>query len=91
VVLARPAHGPLVLEVPPKVLGLIDDMWYRFVIDLGFVGPDKGAGGKYLLLPPGYKGEVPEGYFVVRPATFSIWAAWRTFLVEGDPKRAWTW
>jgi hypothetical protein len=78
--------GPLVLEVPPKVLGAIDDMWYRFVIDLGMVGPDKGEGGKYLLLPPGYKGEVPEGYFVVRPATFSVWVPWRTFLVNGDPK-----
>ena len=78
--------GPLVLEVPPKVLGLIDDMWYHFVTDLGFVGPDKGEGGKYLLLPPGYKDEVPQGYFVVRLETFSIWAAWRTFLENGDPK-----
>ena len=60
------SKGPLVLEVPPKVLGLIDDMWYHFVTDLGMVGPDKGEGGKYLLLPPGYKGEVPQGYFVVR-------------------------
>ena len=54
-------NGPLVLEVPPKVLGLIDDMWYHFVTDVGMVGPDKGEGGKYLLLPPGYKGEVPKG------------------------------
>jgi hypothetical protein len=79
-------NGPLVVEVPPKVLGLIDDMWYHFVTDIGLVGPDKGEGGKYLLLPPGYKGEVPEGYFVVRSATFSIWIAWRTFLENGDPK-----
>jgi hypothetical protein len=79
-------NGPLVLEIPPKVLGLIDDMWYKFVTDLGMMGPDKGMGGKYLLLPPGYKGEVPEGYFIVRLATFSIWAAWRTFLENGDPK-----
>jgi hypothetical protein len=78
--------GPLVLEVPPKVLGAIDDMWYRFVTDLGMVGPDKGEGGKYLLLPPGYKGDVPEGYFVVQPSTFSVWVPWRTFLVNGDPK-----
>jgi hypothetical protein len=79
-------NGPLVLEIPPKVLGLIDDMWYHYVVDLGFVGPDKGEGGKYLLLPPGYKGEVPQGHFVVRLETFSIWAGWRTFLVDGDPK-----
>ncbi len=42
-------EGPLVLEVPPKVLGAIDDMWYNFVTDLGFSGPDKGEGGKYLI------------------------------------------
>lgn len=79
-------NGPLVLEIPPKVLGLIDDMWYHFVTDVGMVGPDKGEGGKYLLLPPGYKGEIPNGYFVVRPATFSVWVPWRTFLENGDPK-----
>src|SRR5271166_1790476 len=78
--------GPLVLEVPPKVLGAINDMWYRWVIDVGITGPDKGAGGKYLLLPPGYKGEVPNGYIVVRPPTFSNWIPWRSFLVDGDPK-----
>jgi hypothetical protein len=79
-------NGPLVLEVSPKVLGLIDDMWYHWSGDLGITGPDRGRGGKYLLLPPGYKGEVPEGYHVMRPATYSIWAAWRSFLVNGDPK-----
>jgi hypothetical protein len=79
-------NGPLVLEVPPKVLGLIDDMWYHWSGDLGITGPDKGRGGKYLLLPPGYKGDVPEGYFVMRPATFSVLAIWRSFLVKGDPK-----
>ncbi len=51
-------NGPLVVEVPPKVLGVIDDMWYHWVADIGITGPDKGQGGKYLLLPPGYKGEV---------------------------------
>jgi hypothetical protein len=78
--------GPLVVEVPPKVLGAINDMWYRWVIDVGITGPDKGEGGKYLLLPPGYKGEAPEGYIVVRPPTFSNWIPWRSFLVDGDPK-----
>lgn len=77
--------GPLVLEVPPKVLGAIDDMWYNFVTDVGLTGPDKGEGGKYLLLPPGYEGHIPDGYFVVRPATFRVWAPWRSFLVDGDP------
>jgi hypothetical protein len=79
-------NGPLVLEVPPRVLGLINDMWYRWAGDVGITGPDKGKGGKYLLLPPGYKGAVPKGYFVVRPATYSVWVPWRTFLVKGDPQ-----
>ena len=79
-------NGPLVLEVPPKVLGLIDDMWYHWSGDVGITGPDRGRGGKYLLLPPGYKGDVPEGYFVVRAATYSVWPVWRSFLVNGDPK-----
>jgi hypothetical protein len=78
--------GPLVVEVPPKVLGAINDMWFRWVIDVGITGPDKGKGGKYLLLPPGYKGKVPRGYIVVRPPTFSNWIPWRSFLVKGDPK-----
>lgn len=80
------SKGPVVIEVPPKVLGLIDDMWYHWAGDVGITGPDKGKGGKYLLLPPGYKGNVPKGYFVIQSATFSTWAAWRSFLVNGDPK-----
>ncbi|MFM7674546.1 MAG: DUF1254 domain-containing protein [Synechococcus sp.] len=79
-------QGPLVLEVPPKVLGLVNDMWYSWSGDVGITGEDRGRGGKYLLLPPGYKGAVPEGSFVLRPSTFSVWMAWRSFLVDGDPK-----
>jgi hypothetical protein len=80
--------GPLVFEVPPRVLGLVDDAWFRYVTDLGFVGPDKGKGGKYLFLPPGYKGEVPDGYFVVRSPTYKLWAPMRNFAVDGDVKPA---
>ena len=75
----------MVLEVPPKVLGLINDMWFRWVVDVGITGPDKGAGGKYLMLPPGYKGEVPDGYTVVRSPTLQL-DPWRSFLVDGDLK-----
>ncbi len=78
--------GPVVLEVPPMSLGAIDNFWYRWVTDIGITGPDKGKGGKYLILPPGYKGEVPESYFVVRPSTYGNWAPFRTFLVDGSPK-----
>jgi hypothetical protein len=77
--------GPLVVEVPPKVLGAIDDFYYRWVVDIGITGPDKGQGGKYLVLPPGYTGQVPEGYIVVRPATYGNWMPFRSFLVDGSP------
>lgn len=80
-------NGPLVLEVPPKVLGLIDDMWQRWVGDVGMTGPDKGEGGKYLLIPPGYQGKIStRGYNVLHPSTYGVWAPWRSFLVNGDPK-----
>ena len=79
-------NGPLVVEVPPMVLGLIDDFWYHWVADVGITGEDHGKGGKYLILPPGYSGEVPEGYFVVRPSTYGNWMPFRSFLVDGSPK-----
>jgi hypothetical protein len=78
--------GPLVVEIPPEALGPMDDAWFRWVTDVGFTGPDKGAGGKYLLLPPGYTGEVPAGYFVARSRTFGNLLFFRTFLKDGDPK-----
>src|SRR5271154_3383276 len=61
--------GPTVIEVPPGMLGFLDDAWQRFVGNIGVTGPDKGKGGKYLVLPPGYNGEVPAGYFLLKPRT----------------------
>ena len=56
-------HGPMVIEVPPGVLGIIDDAYFRFVTDMGQFGPDQGKGGKFLLCR-GYTGSLPkEGYF----------------------------
>ena len=46
--------GPMVMETPPNVLGIIDDAWFHYLTDFGNAGPDQGKGGKYLLLPPGY-------------------------------------
>lgn len=63
--------GPLVVELPPGMLGFVDDAWFRFVENLGAIGPDKGKGGKYLLLPPGHTGDVPEGYFVIKTGTYN--------------------
>jgi hypothetical protein len=78
--------SPLVVEVPPNVLGFLDDFAFHYVADFGPAGPDKGKGGKYLLLPPGYKGDVPKGYFVVKSPTFGNWFLLRAFPGEDDPK-----
>ncbi len=79
-------NGPLVLEAPPKVLGLVNDIWYNWNGDIGIAGQDQGKGGKYVIVPPGFKGDLPEGHYIIRTSSFSIWVAWRTFLVDGDPK-----
>jgi hypothetical protein len=81
------SDGPLVIETPPNVLGIIDDHWFRYVGDFGNAGPDKGKGGKYLLLPPGYEGQVPEGYTaVLRTKTFGNLMFYRGFLDNGSTK-----
>lgn len=77
--------GPLVIEIPPRVLGIINDLWGRYVTDVGNAGPDKGQGGKYLLLPPGYAGAIPGGYFVLRSRTYGNFGGFRGFLVNGNP------
>lgn len=82
------SKGPVVVESPPGVPGAVDDFWFRPIVDLGGSGPGKGQGGKFLLLPPGYKGEVPPGYFAARSRTFNNWLVWRALAPNGDPKPA---
>jgi hypothetical protein len=64
--------GPTVAEVPPGALGAFNDAWFRYIGDVGPAGPDKGKGGMYLILPPGYEGEVPEGYNLVRSTSYDV-------------------
>jgi hypothetical protein len=80
--------GPMVLETPPNVLGVIDDFWFRNVIDFGNAGPDQGKGGKFLIVPPGHQEEIPAGYFVARSPTFNNLYCFRGFLVDGSPAAA---
>jgi hypothetical protein len=54
------------------------------VADFGNAGPDKGKGGKFLIIPPGYAGEVPQGYHVARTNTYGNWVIWRGFQVDGS-------
>jgi len=81
--------GPMVVEQPPKGLGTINDMWFSWIIDIGFPGPDRGEGGKYLLVPPGYDGSLPDGgFYVAHSKTTRVLYAARSFLVNNDPKPA---
>ena len=84
--------GPLVFEAPPMLQGILLDFWQRpipvdggkFAGDVGFFGPDQGHGGKFLLLPPGYTGEVPEGYFVYRSGTNNVFVFIRAFYADAS-------
>jgi hypothetical protein len=83
------SKGPMVIEQPPKGLGTINDMWFSWIIDIGFPGPDRGEGGKYLLVPLGYDGPLPEGgFYIARSSTTRALYAARSFLVDNDPRPA---
>lgn len=75
--------GPIVLEVPPGMLGAFNDSWFRYVQDIGPFGQDKGLGGKYLVLPPDYTGDIPEGYFIVHSPSFRIFPFMRSSIANG--------
>ncbi len=80
--------GPLVVEVPPAAakvsyFGTFVDGWQAPIADVGPPGDDKGKGAKYLFLPPGYSGEVPQGYRVYRPATYGVHFAFRPVAKNG--------
>ncbi len=75
--------GPTVVEVPPGTLGAFNDAYFRYLGDAGPFGPDKGNGGKYLVLPPGYEGEAPDGYFVVRSPSYHVWIFMRMSIKDG--------
>jgi uncharacterized protein (TIGR03066 family) len=81
--------GPFVIELPPgPFLGLADDHHQGWILDMGLPGPDAGKGGKHLILPPGYKGEIPRGYHVGRSASYKVLVAVRSLPVKGDAKGA---
>jgi hypothetical protein len=82
--------GPLVMELPPRLQGFVSDYWgvpvpvdgTKFAGDVGFAGPDHGKGGKFLLLPPGYTGAVPQGYYVYGSATNNVMVTLRAFVAN---------
>uniref|UniRef100_UPI003D09CF98 DUF1254 domain-containing protein n=1 Tax=Roseibium sp. TaxID=1936156 RepID=UPI003D09CF98 len=84
------SKGPVVIDQPTNGLGAVNDMWFQWVTDMGKPGPDRGLGGKYLIVGPGYDGPLPEGgYFVSHSRTNTILYALRAFIENGnDPKPA---
>jgi hypothetical protein len=77
--------GPLVVDVPPgPLISAFFDLNHRWVADLGVPGPDAGNGGQHLLLPPGWGGEVPVGYYVGRSSTYRVLGGVRSLPVAGD-------
>ena len=79
------AQGPVVIDIPPgAIVGLLDDFWQRSLADVGLPGPDAGNGGKFLLLPPGYDGDVPSGYYVLRATMHNHNLLVRGIIVDND-------
>lgn len=93
--------GATVVEVPAgSGPGTVDDAYFRFVIDMGAPGPDRGRGGKYLILPPDYTGDLDpppggmeaqvggETYYVAKSTSYINLLILRGFLVDGKPDAA---
>ena len=80
--------GPLVIDMPAgPTAGGVGDFWQRAMIDMGQTGPDKGQGGKYLIIPPGSKAPAGvKGYYVAQSETNNILVGFR--VLEPDPDKA---
>jgi hypothetical protein len=78
--------GPVVVEIPPgAIVGILDDFWQRSISDVGLPGPDGAKGGKFLLLPPGYQGDIPQtGYHVLQGTMNNYNAMVRGIIVNDD-------
>lgn len=81
--------GPLVFEVPKgQIAGMIMDAWQRSLTDVGVVGPDKGQGGKYLMLGPGQEDPKAEGYIVIRSTTKNVFFGGACWIKTGSARSA---
>lgn len=78
------AKGPVVIDSPEGVYGVIDDYWQRPVVEVGPFGPDKGKGGKFLIIPAGYKGSPPDGFLVATSRTNRAMYLGRAFVKDGN-------
>jgi len=80
---------PAIVEVPAgRLVGAVDDAFFRWVSDLGLTGPNQGQGGKYVFVGPDYDGELPDGYRVVKTPTYRNWMFLRALVQDGDLEAA---
>lgn len=83
------ADGPMVIELPPGTfIGFVNDHNMCWVLDMGTIGPDNGQGGKHLILPPNYTGDIPPSYYVGRSETWKVLLVIRFLSPEGDIVKA---
>lgn len=81
------SNGPIVIEVPPgPIMSVVNDMNQLYVMDLGMPGPDKGVGGKHLILPPGFAGSIPAGYYTGQSTTNHVLGLLRAIPEDGNPE-----
>ncbi len=82
-------NGPVVIEIPAgPIMGAIDDLNEEWVMDYGLPGPDAGKGGKHLVIPPGYKGDIPKGYYTGVATTNRVVMLLRALPVQGNMEKA---
>jgi hypothetical protein len=85
------SDGPMVVDIPrltppSALLGCVNDMWFKWVTDLGLPGPDRGHGGRYLVVGPGYDGPLPDsGFHVSQSGTNVVTVVLRAFMIDNDP------
>jgi hypothetical protein len=79
--------GPMVVETPPQALGIFDDMWFQWIVDFGLPGPDRGEGGRFLLVGPAHDGSLPDsGFHVAHSRTTRVVLLGRAFMDHDDPR-----
>jgi len=80
--------GPVILDVPPAtkrtaIFGSAIDVWQVPIADIGPAGADEGKGGRYLFLPPGYKGNIPANMIPVKLDQYGVYIALRCIPIGG--------
>jgi len=78
--------GPVVVGTPPQSLGMFHDRWWQWIVDFGLPGPDRGEGGRFLLVPAGLRRPAADsGYHIGHSRTTRAFLLGRAFMEDDDP------